>query len=283
MNDKSFPKILIVSLLLILCISCSTIQSNIKGGDLGPTVILVSIDGFRADYFDKYQPKNLLAMSKEGVRAKKMIPVFPSITFPSHYSLVTGLHPEHHGIISNSMWDESIGKWFRLSDAAVLDDPRWWGGEAIWETVQRQGKIAASVFWPGSTIKDSRRRPRYSRSYNKSYAYGNRVRDVLAYLDRPVTERPSFITLYFEAVDIAGHQHGPDSTEVAGAIRRVDRAMGWLISGLKSRKLWGKVNLVVVSDHGMVGVGPENKIKIPDDVFSEDAKLVLAGATLVGF
>ncbi|CAI5504799.1 unnamed protein product [Closterium sp. Naga37s-1] len=217
-----------------------------------PTVILVSFDGFRHGYHLKADTPNLNRMLAEGTFAEHgMLPVFPSLTFPSHHSMATGLLPSSHGIIANK---------FRLpsNHSDVFSpgnvDPRWWLGEPIWTTVNRQGLQAATVFWPGSDVS----RPdwpcpsEYCLQYNESMPFEQRVDQVLAWLDLPAPRRPSFLSLYLEEPDESGHLGGPDTPLVAAAVARVDGMLGRLLTGLDQRSMTNDVNLLLVSDHGML-------------------------------
>lgn len=277
-----FKKYLVHFLFFIFFIcACSSSMPSTADGDIKPTVILISIDGFHADYLDKYPSPHLEALAQDGVRATSMIPVFPSLTFPSHYSMVTGLYPEHHGIVSNSMNDPQIGK-FALSDQTSVEDSRWWGGEPLWVTVQKSGQKSGTLFWPGSATKIVGKFPNYYRKYEKGLAYSKRVQQILQWLDLPAKDRPTFLTLYFEAVDSAGHAYGPESSQVKKAVARVDRAIGGLMRGLRERKIFGSVNLIIVSDHGMSAVDPKNVITISDHISLKDVDVRVSGATLVG-
>lgn len=252
--------------------------------DVAP-LILVSLDGFRHDYFGKAPTPTLDRIAAEGVRAERMVPVFPSLTFPNHYSLVTGLYPEEHGIVGNSMFDPEFAaartdSTFSLGDAEAVTDAKWWGGEPIWATAERQGLRAGTLFWPGSEAPIGGVRPSRWLPYDDDLAYEARVDTVLAWLDLPAERRPSLLTLYFSAVDGAGHEHGPDSPEVAEAIGRVDRALARLVAGLEARGLYGRTNVVVVSDHGMAALSPK-RVAYLDDALDLDADVerVLYGAT----
>lgn len=267
---------------LCLCfvLACSA-SSGVRSTVFKPTVILISIDGFRADYFEKYEAPHLKALAARGVRAKHMLPVFPSITFPSHYSMVTGLHPEHHGILSNSMSDSVLGR-FTLSDRKAVENPQWWGGEPIWVTAQKQGQKSGTMFWVGSEAKVAGQSPTYFLKYNAGLSYSRRVQKLLSWLDLPDADRPTLLTLYFEAVDKAGHVFGPDTDEVKSAILKVDHALGELLSGLETRKMTDKVSLIVVSDHGMAKVGEGQQIYLEDYISLKGLKTPVSGATLVG-
>jgi predicted AlkP superfamily pyrophosphatase or phosphodiesterase len=220
--------------------------------DLKPTVILISLDGFRYDYLEKYSPPTLNKLAKDGVRAKWMIPSFPTKTFPNHYTIVTGLYPAHHGIVENNVYD--FGTVFTMSKREEVQNPRWWLGEPIWVTAEKQGQIAASYFWVGSEAAIEGRQPTFWRAWNGRVPAEMRVDKVLSWLDLPVEKRPTMITLYFSDVDDAAHEFSPDAEETKYAVWNVDRYIGRLMEGLKRRKIDEKANVIVVSDHGMAAV-----------------------------
>jgi predicted AlkP superfamily pyrophosphatase or phosphodiesterase len=223
-------------------------------------VVLISIDGFRWDYLDRYQPPALMRLAAEGVRAEGLIPQFPSKTFPNHYTIVTGLRLANHGILSNNMRAPDIPGEFSLSNRDVLADSRWWGGEPIWNTVERQGKVAAAMFWPGSETMIGGRQATYWAPFDDSYPNDERVNRVLEWLTLPDGRQPSFLTLYFSDVDNAGHEFGPESAETRTAVLEVDRAIGGLIGGVEAAGLADRVNYVVVSDHGMSALSADRVI-----------------------
>ncbi len=228
------------------------------------SVVLVSLDGFRADYLDRPGAVRLRALAARGVRAQRMIPAFPSKTFPAHYTLVTGLHPEHHGIVANTMVDPAIGKTFTISDTLVARDPRWWQGEPLWITAERQGVRAASFYWPGSDYEVAGGRPSDYRPYDGRVPNAARVRQVLEWLARPAATAPRFITLYFSTTDDAGHAHGPDAPQVDTAIAHVDSLVGMLDDGIAALGAADRVDLVVVADHGMTAIGGDRVIYLDD-------------------
>jgi len=229
-------------------------------------VLLVSLDGFRADYINRPAAVRLRQLAASGVRAERMVPAFPSKTFPNHYTIVTGLYPEHHGIIANSFYDAAIGRKFTVSDTAVTHDPRWWGGEPLWITVERQGKKSASFFWVGSDIKIGGRLPTWSRTYDGRVPNRTRVQTVLEWLSQPAGTGPSFVSTYFSDVDDAGHAYGPNAPQTDSAIARVDSLVGALADGISTLGLKGSVNLVVVSDHGMAALAADRVIYLDDYV-----------------
>lgn len=260
--------------LKLICLICSIVfcnyfvvsQQPVK--DLKPTIILISLDGFRYDYLDKYKPRVLNQLAKNGVRAKWMIPSFPTKTFPNHYTIVTGLYPAHHGIVENNVYD--FGEVFTMSKREEVANPRWWLGEPIWVTAQKQGQIAASYFWVGSETVIDGEQPKFWRVWNGKVPAEMRVDKVLGWFDLPQKERPTMMTLYFSDVDDAGHEFSPDAEEVQYAVWNVDRYIERLMDGLKKRKIDKKVNVIIVSDHGMAAYDVR-KTTFLDDHFDFDA------------
>lgn len=269
MKQKHKIKILLKAFLLLFVFSgiCSAQPKEIK--DLKPTVILVSLDGFRYDYLEKYKAENLNRLARKGVRAKWLIPAFPSLTFPNHYSIATGLYPENHGIIGNNIYDPEFQATFTLAKREEVENSRWWQGEPIWVTAEKQGLRSAALFFPGTEAEIAGKRPTFWKKFDGKMPSTERVDHVLAWLDLPQAERPQLYALYFNETDAAGHGFSPDSPEVAQSVTEIDAVVGKIFDGLKARNIHNKVNLIIVSDHGMTTVKPENTI-ILDDYF--DAK-----------
>jgi predicted AlkP superfamily pyrophosphatase or phosphodiesterase len=238
--------------------------------DLRPTVILVSFDGWRWDYHTKVPANNLRRLMARGVRAQGLIPSFPSKTFPNHYSIVTGLYPGHHGIVANNIFDAATGRMFELSRREEVVDPMWWGGEPLWVAMERAGQRSATIFWPGSEAPIAGVRPSYWEPYDEELPASERIRWVLEHLDLPAAQRPTFLTLYFEDADTAGHEEGPDSQAVRDAIIRADSYLGQLVAGLERRGIADRVNIVVVSDHGMAATSPRRVVVLDDYVSPDD-------------
>lgn len=246
-------------LLLFLSLSSLSVFAQTKPiKDLKPTVILISIDGFRYDYLDKYKPENLNKLAREGVRAKWMTPSFPTKTFPNHYTVATGLYPQNHGIIENNIYDKGFNTVFAMSKEEEVQNPRWWLGEPIWVTAEKQGQRAGAYFFPGTETKIKGVLPTFWKHYDGKVPNEERVDTALSWFDLPVNERPTMYTLYFSDVDDAGHHSGPDSEETKKAVQKVDGVIGRLIEGLKAREIFGQVNLIIFSDHGMAAVNRNN-------------------------
>ncbi|MCO4099971.1 MAG: alkaline phosphatase family protein [Gemmatimonas sp.] len=236
--------------------------------------VLISLDGFRADYITRPAAVRLRELAARGTRAERLIPAFPSKTFPNHYTIVTGLYPEHHGIVANTMRDERIGTTFTITDTRIARDPRWWGGEPIWNTAERQGVRTANMFWPGSDYAINGRYPTYYTPYDGRIPNRARVQRVLDWLSMPAATAPRFITLYFSTTDDVGHKHGPLTAPVDTAIAHVDSLIGMLTDGLAARQLTHRVNLVVVSDHGMTEIDSTRVIRLDEYVNLDDMDVV---------
>jgi predicted AlkP superfamily pyrophosphatase or phosphodiesterase len=237
-------------------------------------LVLVSIDGLAAEYLERFEAPHLVQLGADGVRARSLIPVFPTKTFPNHYTIVTGLWPEHHGIVSNTIYDPDLDATFRITDRDESTKTRWWGGEPLWVTLERQGKVAATMFWPGSDVEIRGVRPSFWRPYERSFPGAERIAEVLGWFDLPADERPAFTTLYFHDVDSAGHGFGPESAEVRDALATVDGHIGALLAGLAARDVLERVDVVVVSDHGMAALDHERLIVLDEHVDTEALHIV---------
>ena len=226
-----------------------------------PYVVLVSLDGFRYDYAERYHASNILAIGKAGAAAEGMIPSFPTVTFPNHISIVTGQYPEHHGIVGNSFWDPALKRAYSMSESSKED--AFYTYKPIWVVAEQQKVKTAAMFWPTADSEVGGVRPTYWALYDGHFPNEQRVAKVLEWLKLPESERPHFITLYFSDVDSAGHSTGPDSAETEKAVQRVDKLVGDLWKGIQALAL--PVNLIVVSDHGMqTTVGSVNLSEFAD-------------------
>jgi predicted AlkP superfamily pyrophosphatase or phosphodiesterase len=245
-------------------------------------VLLVSIDGLRADVVGRGEMPNLDALAAEGVRAAWMNPSYPALTFPNHYTLVTGLRPDRHGVVHNMMWTRSLGN-FRTRDRQAVGDGRWWSGaDPLWVGAEKAGLRTATMFWPGSEADIHGVRPNYWRPYDKRVDAGQRVAQVLEWLDLPAAQRPRLVTLYFDRVDSAEHDFGPGSSQAHDARVLVDGALGQLRDGLAARGLLDAIDLVVVSDHGFAEAPPSQYIAVEDMAAADVARNISTGQ-VVGF
>ncbi len=258
-----------------------TAAANTASASAPHTLLLISIDGLRADMLDRGLTPNLSQLAHAGVRARWMTPSYPSLTFPNHYTLVTGLRPDHHGIVHNSMRDPALGD-FWLSKPDAVGDARWWGGEPVWVGVEKTGQHAATWSWPGSEAAINGVRPSQWRHYEEGVSLDTRVAAVRNWLKTDGAQRNRLVTLYFEHVDEAGHDHGPESREYADAARAVDAAIGKLLDGMQRDGTRARTNIIVVSDHGMAEVAPGHAISVEEIAPPRMATAVTDGQ-VIGF
>lgn len=228
-----------------------------------PYVVLLSFDGFRYDYQDMYSTPAFDRVAAAGVRADRMIPVFPTKTFPNHYSIATGMYAESHGLVGNTFWDPARNAMYSIGNREVVEDGTWYGGEPIWVTAERQGMISASYFFVGSEADVGGVRPTYWNRYDGSVPNETRVDAVLEWLAMPVEKRPHMITLYFSDTDDVGHRFGPESPEIGNTVAKVDGELGRLLDGIAQLPHADQVYVVLVSDHGML-IADADKADIVD-------------------
>jgi predicted AlkP superfamily pyrophosphatase or phosphodiesterase len=281
-----FP-ILIFALLFCSAVSAQAVtdstqlvipgRANSPRQEKKPYVIFISADGFRYDLAEKYHATNLLALRSKGVAASSMTPSFPSVTFPNHYSLATGLYPAHHGLVDNTFYDPKKGKGYRISDRKAVTDSSWYGGTPIWVLAEQQKMLSASFFWVGSEAAVDGIRPTYYYFFNDKIALDTRLQAVKDWLTLPEAQRPHLILFYLSQVDHAEHLYGPDSKETEAAVHLVDDCVGKMTRIVDSLKL--PVNYVFVSDHGMAAVDTLHPITPP---VIDTAKFTVAyGGTMI--
>ena len=245
-------------LLLALLIYSSFSHAKDDKNSASNTVVLVSLDGFRWDYIEKHGAKNLAAIAKSGVRATKMRPVYPTKTFPNHISIITGLLPINHGVVDNRFCDTQRNECYSMGKGK--DDSTWFNGIPLWNLASMQGLKSAAYFWPESDARFNGMLPNYFYHYSKHSNYQNRVDQIIQWLTLPAAQRPQLVVSYFSLVDSMGHEYGPDAEQTKQAVKEVDVLMGQLQQRLN--QLEQNVNLVIVSDHGMSTVEPNQSIAI---------------------
>ncbi len=226
-----------------------------------PYVILISADGLRYDLADKYHAKNLIRLRETGVQADYMLSVFPSLTFPNHYSISTGDYPAHDGIVDNSFYDPQRRQFYSMGKRWTVEDSSWYGGTPLWVLAEQQGMLSASFYWVGTEAAIQGIRPTYYYKYNTSISMNERIGAVRNWLTLPENIRPHFIMFYMPDVDHEEHLFGVDSKQTAIAVYYVDKAVGELVQQLDSLHL--PINYIFVSDHGMINIDTLNSISLP--------------------
>lgn len=235
--------------------------------DYHPTTILISLDGYRPDYLLQNVTPTLDALATNGQHPDYMWPSFPSVTFPNHYTIVTGLYPNWHGIVGNSFYDPDLDDTFFYQDPAHSLQTKWWGGEAIWRTAELAGLVSAVHMWPGSEVPHLE--PTYVDAFNQTETLALKTRQILDWLDLEISSRPQFVAAYVPDIDTAGHEWGPDTPEMIDSLGQVDMMLNDIVSGIVSRNLSGVVNLVIVSDHGMAATSKDRLVFL-DDIIDMD-------------
>ena len=229
-------------------------------------VVMVSLDGFRWDYNKIYNTPNLNRLASDGVKAERLIPSFPTKTFPNHYTIATGLYPDHHGIVDNSFQSSDLGLFYRMGDRAAVENPAFYGGEPIWVTAEKQGVRAASFFWVGSEAPIGGFHPSYWKKYDGMVTYEARIDTVIKWLGYPESKRPELVTLYFDEPDLTSHDFGPVSAETGKVVTKLDSMIGAIRMKLSALTYSDKINLIVLSDHGMGPISPDKYVNLREVV-----------------
>ncbi|CAC5402295.1 ENPP5 [Mytilus coruscus] len=217
-------------------------------------VLLVSMDGFRWDYLTKVSTPNFDRLARNGTKASYINNTFITKTFPCHYTIVTGLYEESHGIIGNHMYDPVFNSTFGMQTY----ETRWWnGGEPLWVTARRQKLTSATYFWPGSEAEIRGYRPNIWFHYNESVPFKTRIDTVITWL---ADKQINLVNLYFHEPDATGHAFGPDSPQIREKVKKMDKILGYLLDKFDSHNLWNNVNLIVTSDHGMTTIDTAKKV-----------------------
>ena len=269
----------LLTLTLWLLAACSIpANSDINGTDGvnaldqrdKPYLVLISIDGFRWDYQDLADTPALDRIAENGVRADALVPVFPSLTFPNHYSIATGLYPANHGLVGNRFPSKDRRSFYSLRDRETVQDGSWYSGEPVWVAAEKNGLVTAAFFFVGTEADVAGVRMSYWNAFDASISGKRRINQALDWLAMPDEQRPHLITLYFEHVDTATHRFGPGSKGSLSSIERVDAYIGSLLDGIDRLSIANDVYVVVVSDHGQADVVRDAKPFFIDTVADMD-------------
>ncbi|XP_018544720.1 bis(5'-adenosyl)-triphosphatase enpp4 isoform X1 [Lates calcarifer] len=239
-----------------------------------PPLLLVSFDGFRADYLRRFPMPNLKLLYSQGVLVEQLTNVFITKTFPNHYSLVTGLYAESHGILASNMYDPTSHKHFHVTNDT---DPMWWNeARPLWITALDSGYKTAAMMWPGSDVVIGNRTATHFFPYNPSVTFQQRLGNLTNWiLGNEKEQGVMFAALYWEEPDRSGHIFGPDNDTAMGkALKEVDDNIGLLMSELKRTGLWGRINVLITSDHGMAQCSAERLIRLDDCLHPDNYTLV---------
>lgn len=255
------------------CLGCSGSGDELQK-PRAEKVLLVSFDGFGHNYLSKTETPNFDRLVETGVISEGLIPVFPTKTFPNYYAIATGLYPESSGFIGNSMYDSTMNARFTMGDRDQVENPQWYGGEPVWNTVEKNGKKAGTMFWVGSEAPIQDMRPTHWKSYDGSMPDSARIDTVIKWLSYGNEKEVDLATVYFSFVDSQGHRYGPDSEEVKNAIERADDLVGYLMEKLEENRLTQKTNILIVSDHGMADVTRDRIVVLDEMIDPENVDMI---------
>ncbi len=256
---------IIISTILIITVfwSCSS-NPYVHKIPKEQYVVMLSLDGCRWDYPQMADMHNLESIARSGVKLESLQPCFPSKTFPNHYSMATGLYPDHHGIVQNSFYDPEMDAYYKISDREAVENGEFYGGEPIWVTAEQQGLKTASFFWVGSEAPVQGVYPSRWKVYDHHFPYAARVDTVIAWLQLPKKERPRLITWYYPEPDGVGHEYSPESQEVIDKVEYLDSLVGDFLNKLSQLPIADQVNVIVTSDHGMARISGDKAIYFDD-------------------
>lgn len=238
--------IIALLVLVTLLVGCKKSEESKK-----PYLVMLSLDGFRWDYTKHAHTPVLDSLAKAGVIAEALIPAFPTSTFPNHYTMATGLYPDHHGIVLNGFYADKLQSDYNKGDKSTVADGRYYTGEPIWTTAELQGTKAATLFWVGSEAETKGVRPTISIKYNHLLPFEARIDSVYTWLSLPETQRPHLIMWYLHEPDGVGHTKGPNSKGTIDVIEQLDIFLGDFFTRMRKLPIYDQLNFIVTSDHGM--------------------------------
>lgn len=273
MFGKNLLHLLIFVFMLTAARGCFNPQSSGQEEDVNP-LLLVSVDGLMNEFIERNETPNFDRFLSSGVKPEYLVPVFPTKTFPNHWTIVTGLYVENHGMIANSFYDYKLDEQFSYGPPEGQNDERWWGGEPIWTTVEKQGKTAATFFWPGSEASIGGVRSSRWVDYDGSVPDSTRIDSVMSWMDPSGDVQADLGTLYFSFVDSRGHTYGPDSPEVDEAVVYLDDLLGYLLARVEAAELQDQLNIMLVSDHGMAELSDKKVIFLDEMINMNDVDVV---------
>lgn len=239
-------------------------------------VLLISLDGFRWDYPNIYRTPNIDEFGKTGVRAQSLISCYPSKTFPNHYSIATGLHPDHHGIVNNSFYDEQLG-YYRLGDRKSVENGNFYEGEPIWVTAEKQGVKTASFYWVGSEAPIKGIQPTYWKRYDQKVPFSQRVDTVMKWLSLPINQRPRLVTFYYHQPDWVSHDYGPVSPQTQRVVEQLDSLIGYFLGRLSELPIANQLNVIILSDHGMAEISKDKVVNLSEYMDKNMFKYISGG------
>jgi predicted AlkP superfamily pyrophosphatase or phosphodiesterase len=260
---------------MVLFVSCDNFGRKVKFKK--PYLVVLSMDGFRWDYPDNSVTPNLDSIAKIGVKAEAFIPVFPSKTFPNHYTMATGLYPDNHGLVNNTFYDAETDAIYRIRDSATRNNPHYYGGEPIWVTAAKAGMKTASFYWVGSEVPIKGVQPDYWKSYDGSFPFEQRIDTIIYWLSLPDSQRPQLNLWYLHEPDAIGHRYGPDHPKTLDKVTYIDSLVGVFCRKVNELPHAGNINLIFTSDHGMAEISEEKVVNLDAIIPQDWVEMVVGG------
>lgn len=273
----SFRTLILVVAVCVLLVSCGFSSNNKKEN----YVVVLSLDAFRWDYPTIVNTPNLNSIANEGVTVEAFIPCYPSKTFPNHYSMATGLHPNNHGIVCNRFYDSTLG-YYSIGDRAAVENPNFYGGEPFWLTAEKQGVKAATFYWVGSESPIGGRYPSFWKRYDQKVTFESRIDTVLHWLTLPLDQRPHLIAWYYHEPDGIAHKDGPTGERTLAEVVRLDSLLGIFLKRVEALPYADQINVIVVSDHGMADISSEKYINLSEFIDKDWFEYITGGSPVYG-
>lgn len=266
-------KLLTLLLILPILFSCDEVNKSKENENEQAYLIILSLDGFRWDYTDNANTPTFDSLANVGVRAESLKPSFPTKTFPNHYSIATGLYPDHHGIVLNRFYATDIGKPYSISDRSAVTNGEYYGGNPMWNVAEDQGLKTATLFWVGASAAVNNKRPSYWSTYVSGLPLDSRIDSLSNWLSLPENERPHLIMWYYLEPDGVGHHYGPKSPEVIAEVEKLDAFVGNFFTAMRKLPIYDKLNFIITSDHGMAKLSPDKVILLDNFVDTNDLEI----------
>ena len=278
MNIPRFKSLVFLLAIPLLFSACKTNRPEQK-----PYLIMLSLDGFRWDYPEKANTPVLDSLKKVGAVAASLKPSFPTKTFPNHYSIATGLYPDHHGIVLNRFYAPDLKMTYSISDRSKVADGIFYGGDPLWNLAERQGVKTATLFWVGASADVGGNRSSHWSFYDETLPFNSRIDSLVNWLNLPEAQRPHLIMWYYHEPDLSGHIYGPDSEELKTEVEKLDAYLGDFFTAMRKLPLFDQLNFIVTSDHGMAQLSADKQVLLDQYVDTSDLEIINGGNPVYNF
>ena len=278
MNIPRFKLLVFLLAIPLLFSACKTNRPEQK-----PYLIMLSLDGFRWDYPEKANTPVLDSLKEVGAVAASLKPSFPTKTFPNHYSIATGLYPDHHGIVLNRFYAPDLKMTYSISDRSKVADGIFYGGDPLWNLAEKQGVKTATLFWVGASADVGGSRSSHWSFYDETLPFNSRIDSLVSWLNLPEAQRPHLIMWYYHEPDLSGHIYGPDSEELKTEVEKLDAYLGDFFTAMRKLPLFDQLNFIVTSDHGMAQLSADKQVLLDQYVDTSDLEIINGGNPVYNF